>query len=126
MANNLFRVVLPVPDVAEAVDFYAALLEDEGEAVGDGSRHYFHCDGAILALANPAAHGNDVRPNAEHVYLAVEDIDAAYTRARLLSAPDLTEIAEQPWGERSFYCKDRFGNPLCFVDEATKFTGDRG
>lgn len=126
MPANLFRVVLPVPDVADAVAFYAALLEDEGEPIGDGSRHYFHCGSAILALANPAAHGNEVRPNADHVYLAVDDLDATYTRARLLSAPELGEIAVMPWGERTFYCKDPFGNPLCFVDEATMFTGERG
>lgn len=29
----------------------------------------------------------------------------------------------RPWGERSFYCRDPFGNGLCFVDEKTLFTG---
>jgi hypothetical protein len=33
------------------------------------------------------------------------------------------EIAMRPWGERSFYMADPFGNPLCFVDERTLFTG---
>jgi len=32
-------------------------------------------------------------------------------------------IETRPWGERSFYMKDLFGNPLCFVDEQTVFTG---
>jgi hypothetical protein len=32
------------------------------------------------------------------------------------------EIARRPWGERSFYMRDPFGNPLCFVDEGTLFT----
>jgi hypothetical protein len=32
-------------------------------------------------------------------------------------------IATRPWGERSFYLRDPFGNPLCFVDAATLFTG---
>ena len=31
----------------------------------------------------------------------------------------------RPWGERSFYLRDPFGNPLCFVDAATLFTGPR-
>jgi hypothetical protein len=31
-------------------------------------------------------------------------------------------IARRPWGERSFYMRDPFGNPLCFVDEASLFT----
>jgi len=29
----------------------------------------------------------------------------------------------RPWGERSFYAHDPFGNPLCFVDATTIFTG---
>ena len=33
------------------------------------------------------------------------------------------KIAERPWGERSFYVEDPFGNKLCFVDRATMFTG---
>jgi hypothetical protein len=31
------------------------------------------------------------------------------------------EIATRPWGQRSFYMRDPFGNPLCFVDETTIF-----
>ena len=40
-------------------------------------------------------------------------------------APDATirkAIETQPWGERSFYCADPFGNKLCFVDDQTLFT----
>jgi len=33
------------------------------------------------------------------------------------------EIVTRPWGERSFYCDDPWGNGLCFVDEKTLFTG---
>jgi hypothetical protein len=32
-------------------------------------------------------------------------------------------ICKRPWGERSSYAVDPFGNPLCFVDRATVFTG---
>jgi hypothetical protein len=32
-------------------------------------------------------------------------------------------IARRPWGERSFYLREPFGNPLCFVDSAALFTG---
>jgi hypothetical protein len=35
------------------------------------------------------------------------------------------QIATRPWGERSFYLHDPFGNPLCFVDSRTLFTGRR-
>jgi uncharacterized glyoxalase superfamily protein PhnB len=38
-------------------------------------------------------------------------------------AGNLARIEKRPWGERSFYVSDPFGNPLCFVDERTVFTG---
>jgi hypothetical protein len=34
------------------------------------------------------------------------------------------EILTRPWGERSFYAEDPYGNLLCFVDERTVFTGN--
>ena len=34
-------------------------------------------------------------------------------------------IVVRPWGERSFYAEDPTGNPLCFVDDRTLFTGTR-
>jgi hypothetical protein len=33
------------------------------------------------------------------------------------------EIAVRPWGDRSFYMEDPFGNKVCFVDRPTMFTG---
>jgi hypothetical protein len=33
------------------------------------------------------------------------------------------QIGVRPWGERSFYATDPFGNLLCFVDGETLFTG---
>jgi hypothetical protein len=32
-------------------------------------------------------------------------------------------IVVRPWGERSFYVVDPWGNPLCFVEEGTVYTG---
>ncbi len=32
-------------------------------------------------------------------------------------------IVVRPWGERSFYAEDPWGNPLCFVEEGTVYTG---
>ena len=124
MPADLFRVIVPVPDVAKAARFYAALLDDAGEAVAGGTRHYFTCGSTILALANPGERGTDFRPNVDHVYFAVEDLEATRKRAQGVDALDLDDIAVRPWGERSFYFKDPFGNPLCFVDEATVLTGE--
>ena len=125
MPANLYRMIMPVPDVERAAAFYRNVLDLPGEPVAGGSRHYFRCGGTILALANPGEHGVDFRPNVDHVYFAVADLQAAYRRAEAAGAEELdAEIATQPWGERSFYCRDPFGNPICFVDEGTLFTGE--
>jgi hypothetical protein len=88
----------------------------------------------MLALYDPGADGDDptVRPNPEHVYFAVDDLDAVFARAERLGGLStqigdgnlpMGKIARRPWGERSFYVADRSGNPLCFVDQTTPFTG---
>ena len=59
-----------------------------------------------------------------HLYFAVENLEAAFERARLLGCQELDpEISEMPWGERLFYARDPFGNPVSFVDNRTLFTG---
>ena len=128
---RLFRIALPVPDLDRAVAFYEAVLGLEADHAAPG-RPYFHAGGTILAVVDPAAHGREFRPNPDITYFAVEDLDAVFERARATGAglyledrPDAPDnvISVQPWGERSFYCRDPFGNPLCFVDDGTLFTG---
>jgi catechol 2,3-dioxygenase-like lactoylglutathione lyase family enzyme len=125
-APRLFRVILPVSDIEAAAAFYANLLEMPGTRVS-GGRHYFHCGGTILACFDALADGGSKRvgPNPEHVYFSVDDLDAAHIRAEQAGCPELTEIEVQPWGERSFYARDPFENPICFVDSRTLFTGEK-
>jgi hypothetical protein len=33
------------------------------------------------------------------------------------------KISVRPWGERSFYADDAWGNPLCFVENGTVYPG---
>ena len=125
MTPKLFRVILPVGDVALAARFYTDVLGMAGERVSPG-RHYFDCGGTILACFDPRADGDDfdARPNPDHVYFAVDDLEktfAACTRAGCGAIDDA--ISTQPWGERLFYATDPFGNQLCFVDRDTVFTG---
>ncbi len=123
---RLYRVVLPAGEMEASVGFYRRLLEMEGERVSSG-RHYFTCGGVILAVVDPRADGDDrdTRPNADHVYLAVGDLEIFHQRAADLEAlsPVMGAIETRPWGERSFYARDPFGNPLCFVEESTLFLG---
>lgn len=133
MKPKLFRVILPVVDVDRAAAFYEAVLGIQGAKVSDG-RHYFDCDGTILACFDPRADGDDydATPNPEWLYFAVDDLEATYEACRTAGAKmaegDIHgdragEVATRPWGERSFYAEDLFGNKLCFVDRRTMFTG---
>jgi catechol 2,3-dioxygenase-like lactoylglutathione lyase family enzyme len=129
---RLYRVILPVDDLAPVAEFYSTLLALPGMRISPG-RHYFECGGVILALYSPKGDGDatEPRPNFEHIYFAVDDLDAVYARATRLGGLasktgdgrlPMGEIAVRPWGERSFYMNDPFGNPLCFVDTNTVFT----
>jgi catechol 2,3-dioxygenase-like lactoylglutathione lyase family enzyme len=118
-------VILPVSDINRAAAFYSRLLALPGRRVSPG-RHYFDCGGTILACYDPRADGDsfDARPNLGYVYFAVVDLEATFARAKTAGCSSLDDsIRTQPWGERSFYAQDPFGNPICFVDEATLFTG---
>ena len=135
MSIRLFRVIVPVNDLDATVAFYAALLEAPGFRVS-GGRHYFPCGEVILSLYDPKGDGDasTPHPNFEHLYFAVDDLEAAYRRAQMVGGLStksgdgglpMGAIATRPWGERSFYLHDPFGNPLCFVDATSVFTQAR-
>jgi catechol 2,3-dioxygenase-like lactoylglutathione lyase family enzyme len=122
---RLFRLILPVSDLEKAAGFYSRLLGLEGRSVG-GGRLYFDCGPVILALFET---GKPSDP--EQLFFAVADLEEVHARARDLGClseekvhgASAAEILTRPWGERSFYAADPFGNRLCFVDEMTLFTG---
>ncbi len=55
--SHLFRVIVPVTDINHAARFYGALLNEVGQRVSPG-RHYFNCEGTILACYDPQADGD--------------------------------------------------------------------
>ena len=132
---RLYRVILPVGELESVVPFYSTLLDQPGMRVSAG-RHYFRCGDVTLAIYSPRGDGDprEPRPNFDHVYFAVDDLEAVFQRAEQTGGLSVEtgdgelgmgQIATRPWGERSFYMHDPFGNPLCFVDAATLFTGRR-
>jgi catechol 2,3-dioxygenase-like lactoylglutathione lyase family enzyme len=126
-APSVFRIFLPVTDNAAAREFYERLLGIEGNEVHPG-RIYFQCGPVIISPLETGA-----PPIGDHVYFSVSNIDDVFARAKelgCLSDDDVHgepagEIVLRPWLERSFYCRDPWGNGLCFVDETTLFTGRR-
>jgi predicted enzyme related to lactoylglutathione lyase len=133
-APKLFRILLPARDLDRAWKFYEALFAARGRPVAEG-RVYFDCGPVILGVidrSTPTEESFSVPTEA--VYFAVPNLEEVHERARELgclsrellhgdpSSP-MGEIVVRPWGERSFYAEDPTGNPLCFVDETTLFTG---
>lgn len=134
MAPPLYRIILQVDNLDRAEDFYGKLLGDRGRRIHGASRHYIDCGPVILALVDVNGEnipGLQPQPLPDYIYFAVSDIEACYERARelqCLSTEDVHgdsagDLVRRPWGERSFYAHDPWGNGLCFVDESTLFTG---
>jgi predicted enzyme related to lactoylglutathione lyase len=122
---RLYRVILPSSDIERDVAYYAKVFQVPGRRVSPG-RHYFDAGEVILAIVDPKVDESDgeARSNADHVYFAVADLEAVHARVRTAGGQAVDDkIETRPWGERSFYAKDAFGNPICFVDEKTVFTG---
>ena len=124
---KLYRVILPVRDIERATAFYSRVLEQHGERVSPG-RHYFRCGGTVLACYDPVVDGDKIgsgwlHHENQYLYFSVKDLDAVSNRAKESGATIESEVETMPWGERLFYAKDPFGNPISFVDENTVFTG---
>jgi catechol 2,3-dioxygenase-like lactoylglutathione lyase family enzyme len=124
-APAIFRIFVPVADLDAAIGFYRQLFGTDGRSIR-GARHYFDCGSVILALVE-----NSGPPIADHIYFSVSDLEDCHARAQQLGRLEESDvhgeaagqIVVRPWGERSFYVRDPFGNGLCFVDEKTLFTG---
>jgi len=128
----LYRVIVPVNDIAEAARFYGAVLGEPGRRVS-GGRHYFGGGangGAILACYSPRDDGDRPRygdtwqPHPlQYVYFSVDDLAGARERCLSAGAREVTDIEKMPWGETMFYALDPFGNPISFVQAGTEFAG---
>lgn len=127
--TKIFRVTLEVADLDQAAAFYTTLLGDPGTR-HPGARHYYNCGGVILAVLDVAQGGMKPTPGPKSLYFAVPDVDAVHERAAKLGAlapfavhgKPAGEVLDRPWGERSFYVTDPWGNELCFVQDGSLYT----
>ena len=130
-APPLFRIILQVSDLDRAAEFYSKLLGDEGRRIPRTSRHYIDCGPVILALVDVTAGGEEAKPLPDYIYFAVNNLESVHERAKALNClsdedvhgSNAGDMIVRPWGERSFYVADPWGNGLCFVDDTTLFTG---
>lgn len=123
---RLFRLNVEVGDIDRAAAFYAELLGLEARPQM-GSRVYLNAGAVTLQVVQvPEPH-----PAAKALYFAVADLDSLHARAATLGCLSPDDVhgtpggqpVVRPWGERSFYAEDPWGNPLCFVDEGTIYAG---
>jgi catechol 2,3-dioxygenase-like lactoylglutathione lyase family enzyme len=125
---KLFRVTLEVADLERATQLYAALFGLDGQR-HPGGRHYFDCGGVIVAVLDVSRGGMSPTPGPKSLYFAVDDVDSVHQRADQLGvlAPyqvhgePAGDVITRPWGERSFYVVDPWGNDLCFCENGTLY-----
>lgn len=121
---KLFRIIVPVSDIEQATTFYFKIFGVQGRRVSPG-RHYFELDGCTLGCYDPLSDGDTLgkgwmHHENQHIYFAVKNLDATFIRVKNIADAELdSEIITESSGERLFYARDPFGNPLCFVDEKT-------
>ena len=120
---RVYRIILPVTSINAAVGFYSKLLAQQGNPISPGW-HYFDLGQLVLALHDAAREGGEAGPAlSQPVCFTVHDLEDCQARARKAGARMEGDIESRTWGERCFYCRDPDGNPLCFVEAGTEFTG---
>src|SRR5262245_19229384 len=123
---QFFRLNIEVGNLDAAIKFYTKLLDLQGRKQ-PGSRVYFDAGPVtlqVVAVSEP-------HTAAKALYFTVKNLEAAFGRAKELGCLSQETVHDapgggivvRPWGERSFYALDPRGNPLCFVEEGTVYTG---
>jgi catechol 2,3-dioxygenase-like lactoylglutathione lyase family enzyme len=123
---RLFRLNVEVGSIDEASRFYSELLGLEGRPQM-GARTYFDAGGVTLQVVEAQAPHNA----AKALYFEVASLDPVHDRAKRLGCLSREQVhgtpggeaVVRPWGERSFYADDPWGNPLCFVESGTIYAG---
>jgi predicted enzyme related to lactoylglutathione lyase len=125
-APQMFRLNVEVGDLAQAAQLYGALFSQPTRPQA-GARFYVSAGPVTLQVVETAP----PHPCAKALYFTVRDLDAMHARVAQLGCLSRTmvhgqvggEISVRPWGERSFYADDPWGNALCFVEAGTVYAG---
>jgi len=126
---QFFRLNVEVGDLDAAIVFYTDLLGVQGRKQA-GRRCHFDCGLVTVQLLDVSSNGRP-HPAAKSLCFTVQNLEAAFDGARALNCLSRDDVHDapaggivvRPWGERSFYAEDPWGNPLCFVEEGTVYPG---
>ena len=126
---QFFRLNVEVGDLDAATSFYTKLLGVQGRKQ-PGHRCHFDCGPVTLQVLDVSSKSHP-HPAAKSLYFTVKNLKAAFDRAQALNCLSREEVHDapgggivvRPWGERSFYAEDPWGNPICLVEEGTVYTG---
>jgi uncharacterized glyoxalase superfamily protein PhnB len=120
MANTAPTIypILRYDDADEAIRFLAGafgLEADEVHRDGDLVSHALLGWGNSLVMLSSRREGGDpFDPGGFCVYLAVDDPDAHYARAKGAGAEIVMELVDQSYGSREYAARDPEGNVWCF------------
>jgi len=118
-------VNIDVPDVGRAADFYAAAWGlSPGRRMGDGFVELLGLEAPVYLIA--ADPGSVAAPEAGarrydrhwspvHLDIAVDDLDAAMSRALAAGAHAETAIRIEPYGRIATFA-DPFGHGFCLIE----------
>src|SRR5262245_60664902 len=123
---SLFRINVEVGDVERGARDWGALLGLQGRPQA-GSRVYFTAGAVTLQVVEC----DPPHPAAKALYFLVDELEPVFARAKKLGwlsqervhGQPGGDISVRPWGERSYYAQDAWGNPLCFVQPGTVYPG---
>jgi uncharacterized glyoxalase superfamily protein PhnB len=109
-----FTTVTPyvwVPDRGLA-DFliraFDAVETSVGEIPGHGIHRELRIGSSMMMIGESGATDAPLRPSAFHIF--VDDADATFAKALSAGATSLGEPADRPYGERSGFIRDPYGN----------------
>ena len=72
--------------------------------------------GSLVTLGQPSIHGDSPRRGVSSMlYVYVDDVDEHYQRARAAGATIVTELEDQPWGDRRYQAVDPEGHQWTFA-----------
>jgi|SRR5436853_1652180 len=110
-------------DVTAAVDWLTAAFgfqerTSARHASPEGviGRTQMEVAGSLVTLGQPSIHGDSPRRGVSSMlYVYVDDVDEHYQRARAAGATIVTELEDQPWGDRRYQAVDPEGHQWTFA-----------